>query len=298
MKTNIGTIKYFVTESLKSLKRNKTLSIASIATVMATLFIFGVFLLSLVTIDNVVKQVGSDLQAAVYLKDDITKEQMDAIYAKISATAGVKHVNFRDKQAAFKDAQEMFGKNGEELVKGLEERNPFPMAFVITVEKPEFIQPVIDGVKDMAGIKNITEVTKAVAFIEKITKTVKIAGVALSSVLLVVSVFLIGNTIKLAVFSRKREIGIMKYVGATDWFIRWPFIIEGMLIGFIGSILSITVLFFVYKYLVFNTFITSAFFTLINPLYVLVSMAWKFIFGGVIIGALGSMFSIRKHLRV
>lgn len=298
MKNSVGTTKYFITESLKSIKRNKTLSIASIATVMATLFIFGVFLMSIVTIDNIVDQIGSDLQAAIYLNDDIDQVQMDRIHKAIKSVPGVKSIGFRDKAAAFKDAQKMFGDNGEELVKGLEDSNPFPMAFVVNVDKPEYIEMVVEKVKNMKGIKNITEVTKAVQVIEKITKTIKVTGISLSIILLVVSIFLIGNTIKLAVFSRKREIGIMKYVGATDWFIRWPFIIEGMFIGFIGSIISIIVLFVTYKNFVFVKFTNSALFTLVDPRYILVSLAWKFIIGGVVIGALGSMLAIRKHLKV
>ena len=298
MKNSVGTTKYFITESLKSLKRNKTLSIASIATVMAALFIFGVFVMSIVTIDNIVTQIGSDLQAAVYLNDDINQQDMDKIHSTIKTIPGVRNIKFRDKEAAFKDAQDMFGDDGEELVKGLKDSNPFPMAFVVTVEKPEYIEMVVQKVKGMKGIKGITEVTKAVKFIEKITKTIKVGGISLSIVLLIVSVFLIANTIKLAVFSRKREIGIMKYVGATDWFIRWPFIIEGMFIGFIGSIISISLLFTIYKHFVFTKFTTNALFSLVDPRYILVSLAWKFIIGGVIIGALGSVMSIRKHLKV
>lgn len=111
-------------------------------------------------------------------------------------------------------------------------------------------------------------------------------------------IILIMNTIKITVYSRRREIGIMKFVGATDWFIRWPFIIEGIVIGLIGSIVSILVIYGIYSWL-YNSFLASIYtMKFIRPLYVLTTMSWQFIIAGVIIGAVGSVIALRKFLDV
>lgn len=298
MKNSASTSKYFVTESLKSIKRNKTLSLASIATVMATLFIFGVFLVAVLSIDNIVEQMGSNLQASIYLNDDIAANQITDIQNALQSIDGVKNIEFQDKAKAFQNAKDSFGEEGEELVKGLEESNPFSMAFVVTVNNPEHLSKVVNKVNSMPGIKKIKDVREIADKIERWTQAIKVVGISMFIVLMIVSIFLIGNTIKIAVFSRRREIGIMKYVGATDWFIRWPFILEGMFIGFIGSILSIIILYYGYRYLVFNRFVGNLFIQLISPTYILVSLAWKFILAGAAIGAAGSILSIRKHLKV
>lgn len=298
MKNSTGISKYFVTESLKSIKRNKTLSLASIATVMATLFTFGVFLVAVLSIDNIVEQMGSNLQASIYLNDDIAANQITDIQNALQSIDGVKAIEFQDKAKAFQNAKDSFGEEGEELVKGLEESNPFSMAFVVTVNKSEYLSTVVNKVNNMPGIKKVKDVREIANKIDRWTQAIKVVGVSMFAVLMVVSIFLIGNTIKIAVFSRRREIGIMKYVGATDWFIRWPFILEGMFIGFIGSIFSIIILYYGYRYLVFNRFVGNLFIQLISPTYILVSLAWKFILAGAAIGALGSILSIRKHLKV
>ncbi|WP_138209224.1 permease-like cell division protein FtsX [Hathewaya histolytica] len=296
MKTS--NIKYFVIESVKSLRRNRTLSFASVATVMATLFIFGVFMMSMVTINGVIDQVGSNLQADIYLKDEVTKEQLKKVKDTIQSVEGISNIEFEDKKQALENAKKRFGEDGEELVKGLEENNPFPMAYIVTVSKPEQISKVVEAVKDVPGVQKIRDVRAIANKIQRISQSLNILGVGMFSILIFVSIFLIGNTIKLAVFSRRREIGIMKFVGATDWFIRWPFIIEGMLIGFFGSILSTTLLYYIYKIFVYGKLMDNLFVKLVNPSYILVNLSWKFVIAGAIIGALGSILSIRKYLKV
>lgn len=291
-------IKYFVIESIKSLRRNRTLSFASIATVMATLFIFGVFMMSMVTINGVVEQIGSNLQADIYLEDGITKDQLKAVKDKIQDTEGVTNIEFEDKKQALENAKKRFGEEGEELVKGLEEKNPFPMAYIVTVAKPQQISKVVQSVTGLPGVQRIRDVRAVADKIDRISQTLKLLGGGMFVILMFVSMFLIGNTIKLAVFSRRREIGIMKFVGATDWFIRWPFIIEGILIGFIGSLLSTGLLYYIYKIFVYGKLMNNLFVQLVNPSYILVIMSWKFLIAGAIIGAFGSILSIRKYLKV
>ncbi|MBU3176170.1 permease-like cell division protein FtsX [Clostridium estertheticum] len=292
----ISTIKYFIMDALKSLKRNKTVSIASVATVAATLFILGVFLLIVFNVNAGVQELGSKLQATVYLKDNITISEKSAIERTLNGVAGVSSITFEDKNDALNNAKKQFGKENESLTKGLEKI--FPTAYVVKVEKPEMVSSVVKAVTGLKGIEKINDGRETVDKIIKITNTLKIVGIVLFAILVSVSLFLIGNTIKLTVYSRKKEIGIMKFVGATDWFIRWPFIIEGMLLGISGAIISTGVLYYAYK-LVFEK-VTSAVLgiTLINPYVILSTTLWQFMLGGLIIGALGSSISIRKFLIV
>ncbi|MCB2353287.1 permease-like cell division protein FtsX [Clostridium estertheticum] len=292
----ISTIKYFIMDALKSLKRNKTVSIASVATVAATLFILGVFLLIVFNVNAGVKELGSKLQATVYLKDNITIADKSSIERTLNGVTGVSSITFQDKNDALDNAKKQFGKENESLTKGLEKI--FPTAYVVKVEKPEMVSSVVKAVTGLKGIEKINDGRETVDKIIKITNTLKIVGIVLFAILVSVSLFLIGNTIKITVYSRKKEIGIMKFVGATDWFIRWPFIIEGMLLGISGAIISTGVLYYAYK-LVFEK-VTSGVLgiTLISPYIILSTTLWQFMLGGLIIGALGSSISIRKFLIV
>ncbi|WP_261775556.1 permease-like cell division protein FtsX, partial [Clostridium botulinum] len=127
------------------------------------------------------------------------------------------------------------------------EHNPFPASFTVKLESPEYAENISQALDGFTGVEKIDNQKKVVDGIVKLVKGINVVGGALFIVLVGVSIFLIMNTTKLTVYSRRREVGIMKFVGATDWFIRWPFIIEGMVIGILGSTLSCIVLFFTYK---------------------------------------------------
>ncbi|MBW9144788.1 permease-like cell division protein FtsX [Clostridium sp. CM028] len=296
----ISTIKNFVMDALKSLKRNKTVSIASVATVAATLFILGVFLLIVFNVNAGIQELGAKLEVGIYLKDDITVADKSAVENALSKTPGVTDVRFEDKNDALAKVKKQFGKDSQALVKGFEGKggNPFPTAYVVSVTKPEVINDVVKNATGLKGIEEIKDVRQYVDKIVKITNTLKIIGIALFAVLITVSLFLIGNTIKLTVYSRKKEIGIMKFVGATDWFIRWPFIIEGMILGLAGALISTGLLYYAYKmaFLKITNGLLGA--TLINPHMILSTTLWQFMLGGLVIGAIGSSISIRKFLVV
>jgi len=294
----ISTIKYFIIDALKSLKRNKTVSIASVATVAATLFILGVFLLIVFNVNAGVQELGAKLEVKIYLNDSVTISDKSAIERALNNVKGVTEVRFEDKTDALNKVKQQFGSDSKSLVQGFEKTNPFPNSYVVRVDKPEVVSSVVKAATGLKGIEQIKDVRDVVNKIIKITDTLKIIGFVLFVILISVSLFLIGNTIKLTVYSRKKEIGIMKFVGATDWFIRWPFIIEGMLLGISGAIISTGVLYYAYR-LVFLKY-TSAILgvTLMNPQFILSTILWQFMLGGLIIGAIGSSISIRKFLIV
>ena len=294
----ISTIKYFVVDSIKGLRRHKTLSTASIATVAATLFILGVFILSIMNVKQAVTEVESKVEATIVLKDNIKTEEEKAIKDKINSIEGVEKVSYESKKDALEKFKKQLGEENKSLVEGLEKENPLPNSIIVRVKKPELVSKVVSSLKGMKGIDTIKDGKEIVDKITKITNTLKWIGIVLFLILIGVSLFLIGNTIKITVYSRKREIGIMKYIGATDWFIRWPFIFEGIIIGILGAIISITVLYFAYKALYAKASVASIFVIMLDPSVVLSSVLWIFVIVGIVIGAIGSILSIRKFLSV
>lgn len=294
----ISSIKHFITDALKSLKRNKTISFASAATVAATLFILGVFLLAALDVKQIIKDVESKVEIKVFLNEDITIGEEKELKDKFSTISDIKEIRYESKEDAIEKFKEQLGEDNKSLVEGLEKRNPLPNSYILKVSSPESVTGVVDQIRDMNGIFQIQEGRKVVDTIIKVTNTIKWAGIAMFIVLIGVSLFLIGNTIKITVYSRRKEIGIMKFIGATDWFIRWPFIIEGMIIGLSGAVLGCILLYYTYS-LIYSK-ITSAMFMikLVGPSFVLSTISWQFILLGMIIGALGSILSIRKFLAV
>ncbi|MDD7795655.1 permease-like cell division protein FtsX [Clostridium sp. 'White wine YQ'] len=294
----LSSIKYFIVDAFKSIRRNRTISLASMATVLMTLLIFGVFLLAALNVGKGVQDIESKVEIKVFLKDDITMMDQRDVQIKLKEQTGVKDVNYESKEEAldkFKDQLNEY----KDLLNGYNsDTNPLPASFLVTLEKPEYAKDVANSVSSMTGVENIGNDQDVINKISSFTKAVRWVGVALFVILVAVSLFLIINTIKLTVFSRRREIGIMKFVGATDWFIRWPFIIEGVIIGLVGAIMSNIILFFSYKALfslLSKQLITVS---LVSPYYVLSTMSWEFILGGILIGAFGSIIALRKFLVV
>jgi cell division transport system permease protein len=294
----ISSIEYSFIDAVKSLKRNRSLSFASIATVAATLFIFGVFLLIQVNLNLVMRGVESQLEVRVTLTDNITSEQQSTIESTLKGINGVKTVTLETKEQALVNLQRQFGDNNKSLLQGLDKKNPLPFTFIVKVDKPDFIATVVKTVKDMPGVEEVKDGKEVVNTVMTVTRTIKFVGLGIVIILLAVSFFLIGNTIKLTVYSRRREIGIMKYIGATDWLIRTPFIIEGVLLGIVGAIVSDLLLYFLYGVIVSKAGVAFEFLQLVNPAYVFSSLLWEFLLIGIVIGSSGSVFAVRKFLAV
>lgn len=293
-----NTIKYFFIDAFKSLKRNRTLSIAAMITVLITFFIFGTFILLGLNFNKAVEDVASKLEIKVYLDNDIKLIDQREIELKLNEQDGVKEVIYESKEEAFANLQEML-KDNQGLLEGYDlSENPLPSSYIVKLDAPEYASQIVDAVQGMSGVEDISNQQDMIDTISTFVNGVRITGMVLFVVFIGVSIFLITNTTKITVYSRRREVGIMKYVGATDWFIRWPFIIEGMIIGFIGSLISSILLFMLYRgvygYIVSNMFLVS----LVSPGFVLSTLTWVFLLGGIIIGALGSIVALRKFLDV
>lgn len=291
-------IRMFIVDALKSLKRNKTITGASIITVAATLFIFGVFLIVAQTINMGVESVESKVEIKAYLLDEITSQEQSNIETILQGVEGVKEVIYESKEEAFEKFKERLGEDNAILAGFSEERNPLPNSFVVSLEEPEAAMRVEDALKDVRGVEDVGNERETVERIIGLAKIIRTMGVVIFIILVLVSLFLISNTIKLTVYSRRREIGIMKFVGATDWFIRWPFLIEGMIMGLVGGIIAVGVVYFSYQ-LIYADVTQSLFYAeLVSPSEVLSSFSWQFGVTGIVIGALGSFIALKRFLDV
>lgn len=292
-------LKYSFMEALKSIKRNKTLSIASIATVTATLFILGAITLGVANVDKAITKLGSMVEVKIYLNEGISDNNKNAIENKIKAVEGINTITFQSKEDALKDLREQLNDKSGELTSGFEDKNPLPASFTVNVKEPLVVDKVVSSIKGMDGIEEIKDARSLIAKISKLTDSVKIVAAVAFVIFIMISLFLIGNTIKITVFTRKKEIGIMKYVGATDWFIRWPFIIEGIILGIVGACISVVILSLIYTMVVSNFTADTMFgFSLVEISYIWKVIVWEFLGCGIFIGAIGSIMSMRKFLKV
>ncbi|HEY5561880.1 MAG TPA: permease-like cell division protein FtsX [Clostridiaceae bacterium] len=291
----ISTGKYFLSDSFKSIGRNRTLSLASMFTVAAALFIFGIFVLTGVNVSTAIKNVESKVQVEIFLKDDITDIQRSDLEAKINSNKDVLKMIFQSKSDAMERFKNIIGKDNPGLISGISS-DILPTSFVVTMKKPEQISALISQVTGMPGIDTIENKKDFIEKIVTITNGIKWIGAVVFIILGGVALFLISNTIKITVYSRRREISIMKFIGATDWFIRWPFIIEGMIIGIVGSLISTIVLFYTYGFVVNK--VVGDILTMIPASFIFTYLVWIFLACGVVIGAIGSAFAIRKFLVV
>ena len=294
----INTINYFIVDALKSIKRNITVSFAAMLTVLVTFFVLGTFTLVGLNFNKTIEDVADKIEIKVYLQDDIKLVNQREVEIKLAEQEGVKAVTYESKDEAFtKLKKDLEGNSG--MLEGYSlENNPLASSYIVTLEDASYAGDVSKAVEDMTGVESITNQQELIEKISRVVDFVQILGVVLFFVFIGVSIFLIMNTIKLAVYSRRREVGIMKFVGATDWFIRWPFVIEGMIIGAVGSLFATVILYFIYRgvfgFIASNLLIAN----LVPVSFVLTTLLGGFLLGGIVVGAIGSIAALRKFLVV
>ncbi|MBS6600899.1 MAG: permease-like cell division protein FtsX [Clostridium sp.] len=291
----ISTVNYFIGDAFKSFKRNKTISIATIITVLVTFIVLGTFSLVAENLNLAIGGLEDKIELVVYLNDDISPIDRKEVQVKINAQEGVKEIQYESREDAFKKLQE----NNAGILKGYTlEKNPLPASYIVKLEDMSYAPAIREAVKDLDGVESVSDEQESIDTIQSIIKFTKIIGTVLFVILVGVSIFLIMNTTKLTVYARRKEVGIMKFVGATDWFIRWPFIIEGILIGLIGTFLSVIALYFLYKFVISFIAARVIILNLIPISYIFTSLLWKFVLGGVLVGGFASYLALRKFLVV
>ena len=294
---NINTVEYFVREVIHSLRRNNWMSVASIGTVAVSLFIFGMFLMLVMNMNKMVDAMESQVQIKVYLEDDFSRDDARDLEVDLKKMQGVEKVTFVPKEEAMEKFKERLG-DQKTLLDALDETNPLPDSFEVMVVQPEMVKTAAENIEKFEGVDSAKYGQDVMEHLFDITRLIRIFGFALMMVLALATLFIISNTIRLTVFARRKEIAIMKYVGATDWFIRWPFVLEGIVMGFLGSLIASVVLRFTYSGITAKIYDTLAFFPLIPEEPFLNYVTMIVVIGGMIMGAIGSTVSIKRFLKV
>ena len=287
-------------ECFKNLWRNRMMSIASVTSVAATLLILGVIFILIINITGLT-QIAKDQfdTVQVYLDDDIETQQIEEIGTNIMKLEGVKDAIFETKEEALSKMKMDWADNAY-LLDGLES-NPLPNSYMIILDDIAFSDYVVNTVKEYDGVEEVKYYKEIIEKIMAITLMIRKVGLTIMIILIAISTFIISNTIKIAVNTRRREINIMKYVGATNWFIRWPFLLEGIVLGFLGAIISAVLLYFSYDYainLIMNDFYSFVSAYIIGAKEIISDLVIIFLIIGIGIGSLGSIASLRKHLNV
>lgn len=293
----LSTSEYFIKEVYTSFKRNIWMTLASIFTVVLSLFILGFFSIVILNLNKMTDTLESQVQISVYLKDDLSQEEIDETKETLSKIEGLQDIKFTTREEAMENFKERLG-DQQFLLDALDDTNPLPDSFSLTVTSPQQVKTIADTVVALDSVESASYSQDIINHLFNLTHLIRLIGVALIILLTGAAIFIISNTIRLTVFARRKEIAIMKYVGATDWFIRWPFLLEGICLGFIGGGLATIFLYIVYNQVTQEIYEAMAFFPLIpqHPFINYISLA--ILVAGIIIGALGSTISLKRFLKV
>ena len=294
---------YLVKQGFKNLWNNRLMSLASIGVLVSCMLLIGAAALLSVNVSNVVDELEDQSEAIVYLDDGTSDADRERIRKDIIATEKISTVEFISKEEALSSMMESMGNEGL-LFDAYKDNNNLPDSYRITFDDVSHLENTVAAIEKIDGVLSVSAMTEVANVITGIKKMAYIGGIVIIGLLIAVSLMIVGNTIKITVFSRRREISIMKYVGATNGFIRLPFVVEGMSLGIISGAIAYGLIYFGYDYLT-NWVLSqkSDWFSMIVsgmvPFSAISSqLLIGFLCGGALIGVFGCAAFIGKHLKV
>lgn len=292
-----SSLSYFWGETFRSLFRNRFMAIASVLTVTLSMFILGVFLSAVLNINHMASYLENQVEMTVYLKDGLTTDQVMGIGKYLKAQPGIKEIKFTNKDQAMKDFRERMG-DQQGLLDAIN-GNPLPASYQMSFQTPEQLKTAAEVVAKYQGVETVQYGKDIIEQLYKVAQVIRLSGIVLIIFLAGAELFIISNTIRLTVFARRREIQIMKYVGASNGFIRWPFLFEGMVIGFLGSGFASLILWEGYKTVVSEMAAAGLVFIPMISLWPFMGYTTLIILAaGIVIGVMGSAISLRKYMKV
>lgn len=298
MKKRRGRIGYLTKEGFRNIRVNHLMSIASIAVLMSCLVMMGAAFMVIVNVNNVMSEIESQNVVMVYLKDEVQGEALTEMREKITLMQNVKKCEFVDKETAFKQQLEELDTDAT-YFEGVD--NPLPDLFKVSVSDMTKFDKTVAELKTLDGVDSVRDNREIAQTLVKIRQTIFYVSIGVIAVLLLISLFIIANTVRITMYSRRLEINIMKSVGATNWFIRWPFMVEGMVLGAISGILSLAVVWGLYRLVQpsVSSMLTmvSRGFTTVSFLDYVVYILVAFLVIGIVSGGIGSLISIQKYLK-
>ena len=293
----ISTVGYSVKQGVKNIGRNKMFSLASVATMAACIFVFGLFFSIIMNFQYIVHKAEEGVAITVFFNDDATQEQID----KQDGVKEIKYVSADEARETFKD--QYFGESSD-LAEGFKNDNPLAGSdnYEVYMTDVASQKKLVSFAESLDGVRKVNKSDTVANTLNSVNKLVWYVSAVIIAILLAVSIFLISNTVTMGITVRREEIAIMKYIGAKDGFVRAPFIIEGILIGLVGAAIPLGILYILYNKAI--TYILTKFSLLNNILdFLPVGQVYKSLLPvglllGIGIGFVGSFFTIRKHLRV
>ena len=289
---------YTVKQAFLQVLRNRAMSLASIFAITAMLLILSLFFILVINVNTAAQTIQQDYDSIeVYLKDDVTEEQADTIIDDLRTQDGVEDAYYKSKEDAMDEFKTRWGENGY-LLNSLQE-NPLPNSVVIMIGDLEKADSLAQKAATYDGVEDVKFYKDTVDKLLGATKFVQIAAIVVMIFLIIVSIVVVSNTIKLTVFNRANEINIMKYVGATNWFIRGPFLAEGIIIGVISAGISIGLSALIHRQIVKaigDQLLSVLSMPMVPVGFLVYNFTWIFLALGISIGACGSMISMRKFL--
>lgn len=291
------TVKRHIIDSFKSLKRNGWMSLAAVSAVTVTLLLVGTFIAMLMNVNKLATDIENDVSVRVYIDLAANEDQQKELQTELETLENVDSVEFSSREDELK---QVVGSYGDEFNLFDGDDNPLYDVFIVNTDVPENTSPVAKQIEDLEYVTQVNYGGATADSLFETMNTVRNIGAVVIVALILTAVFLISNTIRITIFSRRTEIEIMKLVGATNWYIRWPFLIEGALIGLVGAIIPVAILSFVYvtAYDIGTNFLAGTYFGLLTPNPFLYQVGGLMLAIGIIIGAIGSFMSIRKFLKV
>ncbi len=292
----LSSFRYVAPEAILSMKRNSWMSLVAIVTVAITLFLCGVFWLLVLNIDANATMLENSVEIKAFVKDGTTEEQLETLKEQIKSLSGVASVTFVSKEDGLASMTSSFG-DDKRVLAALDE-NPLPDAYTIKALHPEDVATLTKTVAKLERIVSVRYGQDSVDNLFALLKWVRALGLGIMALLCVSAVVLIAMNIRMTVIARREEIMVMKYVGASNAFVRWPFLLEGIIIGLLGSLIALGCLYFAYGNLIGYMMKSLLFLTYVNINKVIVQVACGMLCLGVGLGALGSTVSLRRFLRV
>lgn len=300
----ISTIGYQTKQGFKNIGRNKMFSVASIATMAACIFLFGIFFSIVTNFRYMVQKAEEGVAITVFFDEEATDAQIKKIGDELKSQDGVLKVNFISADEAWDSFKDEYFGDAKELADGFKDDNPLSGSdnYEVYMSDVSKQKDVVSYAEKLDGVSKVNKSDVVAKTLTSVNRLIYYVSIVLIGILLAVSIFLISNTVTMGITVRREEIAIMKYIGAKDGFVRAPFIIEGLVIGLIGAVIPLAILYFVYDKAV--AYVMTKFSLLNNIIEFLpVTTVYRTLLPvglilGVGIGFIGSAFTIRKHLRV
>ena len=292
-------ISYLIKEGVSNLFKNKKSTMSSLIIMCATMLVFGLFFVIGENINAFVENVADAQEIRVIIDNTATDSEIEEVGNEILSIDGVRSAEFVSKEDALDYMKDLVG---EDLIEGYSERNIFSVAYNVTLTDLELNDEVQESILQLDHVKKIVSSNQVISQIINLAKGIRIVTAGILVLLIIISVSIIANTIKLTVHARRKEISIMKYVGATNSFIRWPFLVEGVIIGIVAGLLSVAIIGAAYtgiaNQMAGTTFLEIAHWELLEFKDMFNLILTVYLVLGIGIGVLGSGISMRKYLEV